>query len=145
MSLNAASVEAIAQALQVVPKANLPAVHTVAFKLPAFWLTHPAIWFAQVEVQFTTRCPLIKADFTKYNYVVAALDNTATSEVEALILSPPARDKYPSPKSALIKAFGKTQSQKDNKLLSLYGLDARKPSALIRHIRSLSANPETLL
>ena len=59
----------------------------------------------------------IEADLTKYNYVVAALDNVAAGEVEALILSPPAENKYPALKSALIKAFGKTQAQKDNELL----------------------------
>ena len=110
-------------------------------------MTRPAVWFAQVEAQFATRCPPIEADLTKYNYMVAALDNTATDEVEALILSPPAQDKYPAIKSALLKAFGKTQSQKDNELhvLSLSSLGDRKPSALLRQIRSLNADPETLL
>ena len=83
--------------------------------------------------------PPIEADLTKYNYVVAALDNTAKGEVEALIL-PPARDKHPALMSALIKNFGKTQSQKDNELLSLSGLGDRNPSALLRHIRSLNAD-----
>ena len=75
MSLNAADVEAITHALGTVLKTDPPAVHTVVVKLLAFWLTRPAIWFAQVEVQFATRCPPIQADLTKYNmynYMVAA-------------------------------------------------------------------------
>ena len=77
--------------------------------------------------------------------MLAALDNVAAGEVEALILTTPARDKYTALKTALIKAFGKTQAQKDNELLSLSGLGDKKPSALLRHIRSLNADPETLL
>ena len=57
----------------------------------------------------------------------------------------PSPDKYPALKSALIKTFSKTQSQTDNELLSLSGLGDRKPSAFLRHIRSLNADPETLL
>ena len=103
------------------------------------------MWFAQVEAQFATRQPPITEDLTKYNYVVAALDNVAAGEVEAFILAPPMTDKYKALKEALIKAFGKTQTQKDNELLSLSGLGDKKPSALLRHIRSLNADPETLL
>lgn len=35
-----------------------------------------------------TRCPQEGADFTKYNYVVVALDNTALGEVEARSITP---------------------------------------------------------
>ena len=145
MSLKAADMEAIALALRAVPKDDPPIVHAVSLKLPAFWLSRPAVWFVPVEAQFATRQPPITEDLTKYNYVVVALDNVAAGEVEALILTPPATVKYSALKAALIKAFGKTQTQKDNELLSLSGLGDRKPSALLRYIRSLNADPETLL
>ena len=45
----------------------------------------------------------------------------------------------------LIKAFSKTQAQKNNKLLSLSNLGDRRPSALLRHIHSLKADSDTLL
>ena len=114
MSLNTADVEAIALALalRAVPKDDPPVVHAVSLKLPTFWLSRPAVWFAQVEAQFATRQPPITEDLTKYNYVVAALENVAAGEVEALILTPPATGKYGALKAALIKAFGKTQTQK---------------------------------
>ena len=35
--------------------------------------------------------------------------------------------------------------ERDNELLSLSGLGDRKPTGLLRHIRSLNADPETLL
>ena len=39
--------------------------------------------------QFATRSPPIAADLTKFNYVIAALDNATAGKVEAIILSPP--------------------------------------------------------
>ena len=120
MTLNADDVLAIAQALRAVPKDDpAPAIQAVAVKLPTFWLSRPEVWFAQVEAQFATRQPPIVADLTKYNHVVAALDNVAAGEVSAIILSPPVADKYTALKDALINAFGKTQTQKDSELLSL--------------------------
>ena len=117
MSLQAADVKAIADAQHAAPKLDT-SVHAVALKLPPFWLTHPAIWFAQVEGQFATCQPSI--DLTKYNYIVAALDNVAAGEEQALIPSSSATNKYmySAFKEALIKAFGKMQAQKDE-LLSL--------------------------
>ena len=94
MSLNAQDVEAIAQAPSAVAKPDPPVVQAVTLKLPTFWLSRPAVWFAQVEAQFATREPPIDADLTKYNYVVAALDNVAAAEVEAIILAPPPTNKY---------------------------------------------------
>lgn len=145
MSLAAEDVQAIARALQGLQHEPAPGVSSVALKLPPFWMARPAVWFSQVEAQFATRQPPVVADLTKYNYVVAALDNVTAGEVEALILAPPAENRYLALKTALIKAFGKTQAQKDNELLSLSGLGDRKPSGLLRHIRSLNADPETLL
>lgn len=143
MSLAAEDLQALAQAIRGCE--SKPVVNAVALKLPTFWTARPAVWFSQVEAQFATRQPPIENDRTKYNYVVAALDNATAGEVEALLLSPPADDRYLALKTALIKAFGRTQAEKDNELLSLSGLGDRKPSGLLRHIRSLNADPETLL
>ena len=95
--------------------------------------------------QFQTRNPVITADLTKFNHVVAALDNVTAGEVETIILSPPTNDKYAALKAGLINAFWKTQASKDMELLSLSGLGDRKPSSLLRHMESLNADPKTLL
>ena len=47
-------------------------------------------------------------------------------------------------KAALIRAFGKTQAEKDQALLGLNGLGDRKPSELLQHMQNLNADPATL-
>ena len=47
-------------------------------------------------------------------------------------------------KTALIRAFSKTQAEKDQTLLGLNGLGDRKPSELLQHMQNLNANPATL-
>ena len=108
MSLNADNVEAIARALKSVPLSDPPpVVQAVALKLPVFWLSRPALWFAQVEAQFSTRKPPIDVDLTKYSYVVSALDNVAAAEVEALTLAPPPANKYPQLRKHWSKRSGR--------------------------------------
>ena len=64
--------------------------------------------------------------------------------VQATILHPPEDTPYDAIKKALIKAFGKSQSQKDQELLNLNGLGDRKPTALLQHMQNLNADPKTL-
>ena len=144
MSLAKEDVSAIAAALQtLIVQPTSSSVSAITLKLPTFWTAKPEIWSKQVESQFAAR--QITTDETKYDYVVSALDNSTAAEVEALILNPPKQGRYEILKNSLINAFGKTQAAKDAELLSLSGLGDRKPTGLLRHIRSLNADPETLL
>lgn len=122
--------------------ADPPAIGAVSIKLPPFWTTRPEVWFAQCEAQFVTRN--ITSQLTKFYYVVAALDTSTAAEVESLILNPPVAHPYDQLKADLIKAFGRTQEDKDMALLNLTGLGDRKPSALLRYMSSLNSNPATL-
>ena len=47
----------------------------------------------------------ITADLTRYNYVVAALDETATNSMAHVILRPPTDDKYEHLKAALLSCY----------------------------------------
>ena len=47
-------------------------------------------------------------------------------------------------KAALIRAFGKTQGEKDQALLGLNGLGDRKPSKMLQHMKNVKADPATL-
>ncbi|GFT36573.1 hypothetical protein TNCV_1345161 [Trichonephila clavipes] len=47
-------------------------IHKVAVKPPAFWRNKSKLWFLQLEAQFSDSG--ISNDKTKYNIVVAAID-----------------------------------------------------------------------
>lgn len=122
--------------------ATAPNINAVSVKLPMFWTARPEVWFAQCEAQFATR--QINVELTKFNHIVAALDNATAAEVERFILQPDNTTPYTNLKEALIGAFGKTQVEKDQELLNLNGLGDRRPTALLRYIESLNSDPATL-
>ena len=75
---------------------------------------------------------------------MSALDVKTAEEVQEVLIHPPDQDKYTTLKKALIKAFGKSQAQKDNELLNLNGLGDRRPTALLRKINALNDDPRSL-
>ena len=117
-------------------------IAAVSVKLLDFWATSPEIWFARIEAHFSIKN--ITQDNTKYDYVVSALDFKTAEEVHDVLVNPFQTDKYHSLKCALIKAFDKSQTQRDYELLNLNGLGDRKPTALLRKINALNDDPQTL-
>lgn len=143
MPMEEADIQNLAQAIKNLnAPVNAEGARAVSLKLPEFWTDDPEVWFARIEAQFNTRA--ITVDGTKFDYVVSALDNSTASEVKAVLLTPPDVDRYGTIKRALLGAFGKSQAQKDAELLSLTGLGDKKPTALLRQIRSLNSDAETL-
>ena len=92
-------------------QADAAAVSTVSVKLPELWPEDPEVWFSRVEAQLRSRS--VTQDQTKFDYVVASLDNSTAAEVKAVLLHPPVTNKYDAIKEALLCAFRKTQAQKD--------------------------------
>ena len=64
-----------------------------------------------MESVFNTRN--ITAQTIKFDYVIQAVDNHTADRVQTTILYPPQDTQYDAIKKALIKAFGKTQSEQD--------------------------------
>jgi hypothetical protein len=118
------------------------AVGAVSLKLPVSFCGEPEVWFTRVEAQFSNRN--ITVDLTKFNYVVAALNDETASEVKAVLIDPPEEDKYLALRKALLEAYGTTQARKGAELLGLAGLGDRKPTALLRNMRSLNSDADTL-
>ena len=142
MPLEDADIQALATALKgLQPEAKT--VNATAVKLPAFWSGNPQVWFKQAESVFSTRNPQITLQQTKFNYVIQALDNVTADRVQNIILNPP-DNPYDALKKALVRAFSKTQPEKDQELLNLNGLGDKKPSELLQHMRNLNSDPETL-
>ena len=77
-----------------------PEVSRISVKPPPFWRDRPALWFAQLEAQFTLAG--ITTEATKYSYVIANLDERYAKEVEDLLSMPPTDTPYTKLKTELI-------------------------------------------
>ena len=120
------------------------AENAVSAKIPTFWPENVDTWFKQVEAQFHLRS--ITVDETKYSHVVAALTGEAAIEAESLINDPPATDRYVAIKDFLLQAYGLTEAERAEKLLTLEELGTRKPSQLMNKVLHLyGPKPQTYL
>jgi len=116
-----------------VPVANT--VAAVAVKLPPFWTQDPAAWFSYSEATFNIRN--ITSSRTKYDYVVTSLPYEMIYEIKDIIASPPAADPYENLKKSLIARTAISERDRLRQLLSKEDLGDRKPSQLLRHMKSL--------
>ncbi|XP_038116786.1 uncharacterized protein LOC119768990 [Culex quinquefasciatus] len=80
----------------------------VAVKLPDFWKSDPAMWFAQAESQFVLAG--VNKDETKFHHIVAKIDQTVICHVADLVRKPPATGKYNAIKERLIARFELTDA-----------------------------------
>ena len=107
----------------------------VQIKLPPFWPKDPALWFAQIEAQFTTRG--ITVSRTKFDYVVSSLSPEYAAEVWDLLLNPPAEQPYEMLKRELTNRTSVSEQQRLQQLLTTEELGDRKPSQVLRRIQQL--------
>ena len=112
-----------------------PPVSAIQIKLPPFWPKDPALWFAQIEAQFTTRG--ITVSKTKFEYVVSSLSPEYATEVRDLLLSPPAEQPYEQLKRELTNRTSVSKQRRLQQLLTSEEIGDRKPSQLLRHIQQL--------
>ena len=112
-----------------------PQVSAVQVKLPPFWPKDPALWFAQVEAQFLTRG--ITVSKTKFDYVVSCLAPEYATEVQDLLLEPPAEQPYENLKAQLTKRTSASEQRRIQELLSTEELGDRTPSQMLRRIQQL--------
>lgn len=112
-----------------------PEVLRVGVRVPPFWPEEPALWFAQVESQFTLS--KITTDETKFCYLVSQLDHQYAAEVKDIITNPPATNKYVKLKTELVKRLSASQEKRVKQLLMHEELGDRKPSQFLRHLQSL--------
>ena len=119
------------------PPSAAPAgrVAAIQIKLPPFWPKDPALWFAQIEAQFTTRG--ITASRTKFEYVVSSLSPEYATEVRDLLLTLPAEHPYEQLKKELTNRTSLSEQRRLQQLLTSEELGDRKPSQLLRHIQQL--------
>nr|XP_054750181.1 uncharacterized protein LOC129255885 [Lytechinus pictus] len=102
-----------------------PYIAPVSIKLPPFW----------VEAQFHTKG--ITAEITKFNYVVASLQQEVAMEVRDIITAIPADNPYQKLKAALVKRTTVSEQTRLNRLLSGEELGDKSPSQLLRRMQQL--------
>ena len=107
----------------------------VSLKLPTFWTKRAEVWFIQAEAQFAT--PGIMSDYTKYHYLVAALDEDTATRIIDLLTSPPSDSKYAILKARLLRTFTLNDKQQAAKLLELPGIGDNTPSQLMDSMLAL--------
>lgn len=113
-----------------------PDICRVGVRLPPFWPEEPAIWFAQIEGNFLLSG--IKDEDTKFYYVMAQLDQRYAAEVKDIITSPPAKGKYQTLKSELIRRLSASREKEIKQLLIHEELGDRRPSQFLRHLQHLA-------
>lgn len=117
---------------------DAPAICRIAVKLPPFWPDRVTVWFAQAEAQF--HLAGVVTDDTKYSHVLSQIDYKIAGEIEDIVTNPPSEGKYQKLKDTLINRFSASKEQRVRQLLSDEELGDKKPSQILRHLRSLAGN-----
>ncbi|XP_065356393.1 uncharacterized protein LOC135950793 [Calliphora vicina] len=108
---------------------------TVTLRIPRFWKENPAIWFAQLEAQFENHN--IVNENSKYFAVLPELDPEVLSQVSDIITERP-NDAYTKIKQRLIDHFSISEKKRIKTLLNELPIGDKKPSFLLREMRSLA-------
>ena len=117
------------------PPPRAASVSAVSVKIPPFWPADPAVWFAQVEAQFSNRG--IVQSRTRFDHIIAALSPEVATEVRDLIFHPPEENPYQLLKDALIQRTEASEQRRLQQLLTSEELGDRKPSQLLRRMQQL--------
>lgn len=106
--------------------------------LPHFQSKDVEFWFIQVEAIFRTGG--VVEDQTMFDYVTAALDLTAASNVRDVLKEPPEADKYAALKKALIDRLAVSEAARIQQVLSQELMGDRTPSQHLRHLQAVGGS-----
>lgn len=112
------------------------AVHSV--KTCTIWRDHPNTWFNQLDAKF--RANNVRSDDLKFCLVIDNLDKETMLEVADVLDNPPEDNKYQKLKDTLISRLTDSDEKKWKKLLTDLELGDRKPTSLLREMRTLTGN-----
>ena len=111
-------------------------IGNVGIKIGPFWKRDPALWFDQLEAQFALA--RITVDDTKYFHVVSKIDAEILECCADIIRSPPEEAKYQSIKDRIIGEYAASTASRMQALLHGTELGDRKPSQLLREMKTLA-------
>lgn len=110
-------------------------------RLPTFWKNRPRLWFIHLESEFNAY--RVRSDDARYNAIVRHLDEEVMIAVADILEAPPATGKYDSLKKHLIKRFIDSQEKQLRTLLRGIELGDKKPSQLLREMKTLAGAEAT--
>ena len=111
--------------LTLAPEVISALVAPVSLKLPEFWPQSTDLWFARADAQF--RLKGITVEQTKFDHVIAMLDNKTANQCLSILVSPP-ETPYTALKQKLTKTFSLTKSEKASRIIKMDGLGDRTPT-----------------
>ncbi|XP_037928855.1 uncharacterized protein LOC119663273 [Teleopsis dalmanni] len=118
-------------------EAEASAVQAIGqMKLPNFLTKDPTLWFAQIEGLL--HMSRVTADLSKFYTVITALDAETLQQVADIAKNPPETGKYDKLKKELISRFSESSEKQLIKLLTGMELSNKKPSQLVREMRTLA-------
>ncbi|BHF71607.1 hypothetical protein SprV_0401466700 [Sparganum proliferum] len=106
--------------------------------LPDFWQHAPELYFFRIEATFHSA--KITRETDKYYKLVEALPPTILSQVQTLLRDPPTDAPYTKLKAELLRLTSVSDRQRYHALVKEEALGDRKPSELLRRMRSLVGN-----
>ncbi|BHF73641.1 hypothetical protein SprV_0401672300 [Sparganum proliferum] len=106
--------------------------------LPDFWQHAPELYFFRIEATF--HYAKLTCETDKYYKLVEVLPPTILSQVQTFLRDPPTDTPYTKLKAELPRLTSVSDRQRYHALVKEEALGDRKPSELLRHMRSLVGN-----
>ncbi|BHF61207.1 hypothetical protein SprV_0100418000 [Sparganum proliferum] len=117
------------------PDVPSESVHAVHFTLPDFWQHAPELYFIRIESAFYSAN--ITKELSKYHKLVEVLPANIISQVQPLLVNPPADAPYSALKAEILRLNTVSDRQRYHQLIKEESLGDQKPSELLRRMRTL--------
>nr|VZI18508.1 unnamed protein product [Spirometra erinaceieuropaei] len=110
-------------------------LHAINFTLLEFWQHAPELHFIRIKSAFYSAN--VAKELTKYHKFVEVLPASVIAQVQSSLANPPADAPYTTLKADILRLNSVSDRQRYHQLLKEESLGDRKPSELLRRMRSL--------
>ncbi|BHF80747.1 hypothetical protein SprV_0702387700 [Sparganum proliferum] len=117
------------------PDVPAESIHAIHFTLPDFWQHAPELYFIRIESAFYSAN--ITKELSKYHKLVEVHPANIISQVQPLLVNPPADAPYSALKAEILRLNAVSDRQRYHQLIKEESLGNRKPSELLRRMRTL--------
>nr|VZI31114.1 unnamed protein product [Spirometra erinaceieuropaei] len=117
------------------PDVPAESVHAVHFTLPDFWQHAPELYFIRIESAFYSAN--ITKELSKYHKLVEVLPANIISQVQPSLVKPLADAHFSALKAEILRLNVVSDRQRYHQLIKEESLGDRKPSELLRRMRTL--------